>query len=113
MSLQYPVDDMTFLNLLNIKGNDKILDIFQIVKNNTKNFNKIQKHIVQLSDKIHHLDGYISISNNHTNLLKIKSKSKSKDMIKEFVDTVKKWADKYDIDLIQNDNIFYIKGKEV
>ena len=99
------------LKQLNYTVNDSSMEQMETTIKNTKNFDKFSKHIISFNDNLKHMDGFIALSN-HTEAFKIKSESQNDALIKEFHETVSKWADKYNISLetIPNKNVYYIIG---
>ena len=98
---------------LGYSNNDNILEQIEERIKNTKDFNQFSKHIISLNDKLKHINGYIAISNSEK-FFKIKcDEIINKDIIKQFDEEVKHWADKYNISLekLKNKNVYYILGK--
>ncbi len=81
--------------------------------NNTKDFDKFSKHIISLNDKLKHMQGYIALSNSAP-YFKIKCDNiESDEILKEFIDELNHWSDKYDVELkkVDNKDVYYILGK--
>jgi len=88
----------------------------QIVANieNTKNFDSFSKHIISLNDKLKKMNAYVGLSSNESYFkIKCDEQEITEDITKEFLDEVKHWSDKYQVELkqIDNKNVFYILGK--
>ena len=80
---------------------------------NTNDFENFSKHILSLHDNLAHMKGFIAMSNSN-NYLKIKrGEELSKEMAKEFTDTVESWAKKYKVKLekVPNKPTYYILGQ--
>ena len=70
-------------------------------------FEKIEKHIINLNDKIRVYGGQIGLSSS-SNYFKIKTKDKP-----EVIDIVENWAKKHKIQLIKaTNNNYYIAGRD-
>ncbi len=88
---------------------DADLKQLEIVENNTPGFEKIKNHLISLNDKLKHLNGFIGFSNSVPHL-KIKIDTNNNEFIKEAEEIIKKWAEKYKVELERvKDNVFYIK----
>ena len=88
----------------------------QIVTNieNTKNFDSFSKHIISLNDKLKKMNAYVGLSNKESYFkIKCDEQELEEGIAKEFLDEVKHWSDKYQVELKQIDskNVFYIIGK--
>lgn len=78
----------------------------------TINFDKFAKHIISLNDHLKKMNAYVGLSNK-TDYLKIKcDENDAPEILEEFHEEVKHWADKYNVNLEQNGNkpIYYILG---
>lgn len=78
----------------------------------TENFEKFAKHIISLNDHLKKMNAYVGLSNK-TNYLKIKCDENDADeILEEFHEEVKHWADKYNVDLekLNKRPIYYILG---
>jgi len=81
---------------------------------NTKNFNSFSKHIISLNDKLKKMNAYVALSNKESYFkIKCDEQKIEEGIEKEFLDEIKHWSDKYQVELKQldNKNIFYIIGK--
>ena len=79
---------------------------------NTEGFEKFSQHIPSFNDALAVEKGFIAMSNS-VNHLKIKcDEDISADNLSAFTDLVKRWADKYKLDLkqVDNKNTYYIIG---
>ncbi len=95
------------LKQLGYSEND--LKQLETVEKNTPGFEKIKNHLLSLNDKLKHLNGFIAFSNSVPHL-KIKLDTDNNEFIKEAEEIIKKWADKYKVELGRvKENVFYIK----
>ncbi|MGM0518681.1 MAG: hypothetical protein ACQERD_03435 [Campylobacterota bacterium] len=88
-----------------LKQAEKMIDV-------TKNFDKFAKHLFSLNDHLKKMNAYVGLSNK-TDYLKIKcDENDAKEILEEFHEEVKHWADKYHVELKKLDNkpIYYILG---
>jgi len=88
------------LNDINYSKTAKNKDIIRNILEKNKNIIKTWDKVPTLIDKIEHMTGFVSISNSN-DLIKISYKNNkiSKNIEKEFHTVVRKWAEKYKIDL--------------
>ncbi|MCV6608783.1 MAG: hypothetical protein OIF32_11255 [Campylobacterales bacterium] len=108
--------DLNCENLLNLmelqKTNKNIAQVDKVI-NNTKDFEKIAKHVVSLNDYLHHHHGFVSLSSSH-NYLKIKCDNDKQDetISKEFHEKVRAWGEKYKVELerVDGKEVYYILG---
>jgi hypothetical protein len=80
----------------------------------TKEFDKFAKHIISLNDKLKHMNAYIALSNTEPCLkIKCDSANDSEEVIAEFTQTIKTWAEKYHVELkkVDNKDVYYIVGR--
>ncbi|EJF06358.1 hypothetical protein ThvES_00015690 [Thiovulum sp. ES] len=91
--------------------NDALLNQVSAVRENTNQFEAIEKHIFDLHRKLEKIDAYVALSNSE-NYLKIKHhQSANRTQNAEFHEMVKEWASKYKVKLqTVNDNAYYILG---
>ncbi len=95
------------LKQLGYSEND--LKQLETIEKNTPGFEKIKNHLLSLNDKLKHLNGFIAFSNSVPHL-KIKLDTDNNEFIKEAEEIIKKWADKYKVELERvKENVFYIK----
>ena len=89
--------------------NENDLNRFEMIEKNTPGFEKIKNHLISLNDKLKHLNGFIGFSNSVPHL-KIKIDTNNKEFIKEAEEIIKKWAEKYKVEIERvKENVFYIK----
>jgi predicted RNase H-like nuclease len=101
-----------FLIQLGYPANEANKEKLHKVIENTKGFEHLEKHVIQLNDALKSLRAYITLSNNK-NLLKIKKDTISDEIAKSVDEIVQSWAQKYKVQLIyqpQNSS-YYINGK--
>lgn len=99
---------------LGLGAGEAILEQTKTTINNTRDFDKFSKHIISLNDKLKHMHAYIALSNSES-YLKIKcDKTDSEAIIKEFVDEIQHWANKYEVELqkVENKDVYYIIGRK-
>ncbi len=98
---------------LDLGHGEATLDQTKTAIKNTKDFDKFSKHIISLNDKLKHMQGYIALSNSAP-YFKIKCDSiESDEILKEFIDELNHWSNKYDVKLkkVDNKDVYYILGK--
>ncbi len=89
--------------------NENNLNRFEMIEKNTPGFEKIKNHLISLNDKLKHLNGFIGFSNSVPHL-KIKIDNNNNEFIKEAEEIIKKWAEKYKVEIERvKENVFYIK----
>ncbi|NPA73186.1 MAG: hypothetical protein GXO12_00580 [Epsilonproteobacteria bacterium] len=90
--------------------NESVLAQMQRIIKNTKGFDVIEKHIVQLNDALKPFQAYIAMSNS-VDYLKIKNESDPQSL--EKVDEmIHDWSKKYKIDIkkVDGKETYYILG---
>jgi len=99
VQLKYPVNEATTKQL-------------EAIANETNEFFTIANHLFTLRDNLAPVNGLVALSNS-VNRIKIKSLSNSESEIKKFEEIVKKWANKYKVNLqkVEGKNTYYILGK--
>ena len=98
---------------LNIGKTNSSLDQVTKAIENTKEFNKFSKHIISLNDKLKHMNGFLALSNSVPHFkIKCDAANDSQEIIQEFTDEVKHWANKYNVELqkVDNKDVYYIIG---
>lgn len=102
------------LTQLGFTPSDSTLSQMDRIINNTKGFDKFAKHIFSLSDSLKHMHGYIAPSNSN-DYLKIKSEEDvAKEIMDEFHETIRHWADKYKVTIekVPGKETYYIIGTD-
>ena len=100
------------LSQFGYQKSEPMLKQMEKIINNTNKFNSFSQHLLSLRDSLAPLKGYIAMSNSE-NYLKIKrGEEVSKEIAKEYKDTIMKWADKYKVELqnVKNSSTYYILG---
>lgn len=110
--MKLDVSAEVILSQLGYSQNESALLQAQKAIDNTKEFDKIGKHILTLNDQIKKMNAYVGLSNK-TDYLKIKcDENDSIEIIDAFHDAVNKWAKKFNVDIERLDKkpIYYILG---
>ncbi len=84
--------------------------IGRIIKNTT-DFEKIEKHMLELHKQLKVDDSYIAMSNSE-DYFKIKIEAPSPELMEEAHQKIQHWAEKYKVQLMKVDQkeTYYIKG---
>ncbi len=106
--MRYTAEAM--LTQLGYTINDSVMSQMKRIIQNTKGFNEIQKHIIQLNDALKPFQAYIAMSNSN-DYLKIKNES-DEQSLKEVDKMINDWAKKYKIDIkkVDGKETYYIIG---
>ena len=110
MHLNFTAENL--LNMLGFSVTAHSKEAVERIIQNTNGFNKFAKHIVSLNDSLKHMDAFVAPSNSK-DYLKIKLKNDvSDEIIEEFKEKLRTWADKYKVSLqkVENKNTYYIIG---
>lgn len=96
---------------LGYSQNEASIKQMQAIIDNTNGFEKYSKHILSLVDHIKHTNSIVAMSNS-TNHLKIKCEGTSNELLVEFHQIVKDWADKYNIKIekVNGKEVYYVLG---
>ncbi len=80
---------------------------------NTKGFSHVEKHLINLHDKIQSHLGFVGLSGSK-DYFKIKNTSKDDDIVKLVEKTILNWAEKYKITIqkVPNKQTYYVIGYE-
>jgi acetolactate synthase small subunit len=105
------MNNEAMLKQLGYTPNEALLSQIERIVNNTKSFDKIQKHILDLHEHLKVDDSYVAMSNSE-DYFKIKIEAPSPERVEEAMEKVDHFADKYKVALKQVDgkNTFYIVG---
>jgi len=105
------MNNEAMLKQLGYTPNEALLSQIERIVNNTKSFDKIQKHILDLHEHLKVDDSYVAMSNSE-DYFKIKIEAPSPERVQEAMEKVNHFADKYKVTLKQVDgkNTFYIVG---
>ena len=103
--------DEEILNSLGYNINNAVSTQFKKIRENTKDFEKIQKHILDLNENLKHMSSHISMSNSK-DYLKIKHDGSSAEILKEFHERLDLWSKKYKVEIqkVPQKETYYIIG---
>lgn len=99
------------LTQLGYTPNEALVEQLTRIINNTKGFEKIQKHIFDLHDALK-VDGSFVALSNSSDYFKIKLEAPSPELKEEALEKVNHFSEKYKVDLekIDGKNAYYILG---
>ncbi len=99
------------LTQLGYTPNDALLSQLEKIENNTKGYEKIQKHIMDLHDHLKVDGSFVALSNSE-DCFKIKIEATSPELAKEAHEKVKHFSDKFKVSVNKLDNkeTYYISG---
>jgi hypothetical protein len=99
------------LNQLGYTPNETLMEQFQKIKNNTTEYEKIEKHIMDLHDALKPFEGYVAMSNSE-DYLKIKVETTNAALLDEAFEKINHFSDKFKVKLqkVDGKNTFYILG---
>lgn len=99
------------LRQLDYTPNEALKEQMGRVINNTRSFEKIEKHIVALHQQLKVDGSYIAMSNSE-DYFKIKIDAPSQELTDEAHEKIKHWGEKYKTELarVEGENTYYIKG---
>jgi len=99
------------LNQLGYKPNEALLNQMGRIIENTKDYSKIEKHIIDLNDHLKSDKSYVAMSNSE-DYLKIKIETDIEDMINDAKEKIKHFSEKFKVQLreIDGKNTYYIIG---
>ncbi len=99
------------LKQLGYTPNEALLNQLERIINNTKSFDKIQKHIFDLNEHLKVDDSHVAMSNSE-DYFKIKIEAPSPERTEEAMEKVQHFAEKYKVALkqVEGKNTFYILG---
>lgn len=105
------MQDSAILTQLGYVPNETLIQQFNRIKNNTKGYEKIEKHLIDLHDALAPLEGYIAMSNSK-DYFKIKIEQPSEALKQEALEKIKRFSQKFKIKLekVNNKDTFYILG---
>ena len=103
-----------FLIQLGYPANEANKEKLHKVIQNTKGFEQIERHLIQLNDTLKSAKAYVTLSNNK-DLLKIKKDTESEEYDRLIDEIVQNWAQKYKVALQYHpqNKIYYIQGRAV
>jgi hypothetical protein len=105
------MNNEAMLKQLGYTPNEALLNQLERIINNTKSFDKIQKHIFDLNEHLKVDDSHVALSNSE-DYFKIKIEAPSPERTEEAMEKVEHFADKYKVALkqVEGKNTFYILG---
>ena len=91
--------------------NESALAQLEKAKENTNNFDYVEKHLLTLHDQLKSHLSYVALSSNK-DYFKIKNEAKGDEMVAEVDEMIQKWSQKYKIDLekVPGKNTYYVLG---
>lgn len=101
------------LRQLGYTPNRSFIAQFENIKNNTKEYAKIEKHIMDLHDHLKVNNAYVALSNSK-DYLKIKIEADTEELIEEAHKKIKHFSDKYKVQVekLPKKETYYILGFE-
>jgi len=105
------MNNEAILKQLGYAPNEALLSQLDKIVNNTKSFEKIQKHILDLHEHLKVDNSHVAMSNSE-DYFKIKIEAPSPERTEEAIEKVDHFADKYKVELkqVSGKNTFYILG---
>lgn len=99
------------LTQLGYSPNEALISQLKRIEKNTKGYEKIQKHIMDLHDHLKVDDSFVALSNSE-DFFKIKVDSTSPEISQEAHEKIKHFADKFKVTVNKLDNkeTYYIVG---
>lgn len=99
------------LRQLDYTPNDALKEQVERIINNTKSFEKIEKHMMELHKQLKVDDSYIGMSNSE-DYFKIKIEAPSPELTEEAHEKIMHWSEKYKVQVARVDkkDTYYIKG---
>ncbi len=105
------MNNEAMLKQLGYAPNEALLGQIDKIVRNTKSFEKIQKHILDLHEHLKVDDSHVAMSNSE-DFFKIKIEAGSPERTEEAKEKIDHFADKYKVSLrqVEGKNTFYILG---
>ncbi len=105
------MNNEAILKQLGYAPNEALLSQVERIISNTKAFDKIQKHMLDLHEHLKVDDSHVAMSNSE-DYFKIKIEAPSPERLEEAMEKVDHFADKYKVELKQvaEKNTYYIIG---
>jgi len=99
------------LTQLGYVANEALLAQLESIEKNTKGYEKIKKHILDLHDHLKVDNAYVALSNSN-DYFKIKIESDSLELADEAHEKVQHFCDKYKVNIekVENKDTYYILG---
>jgi hypothetical protein len=91
--------------------NEALIKQLEEIENNTKGYEKIQKHIMDLHDHLKVNNAYVALSNSNSNF-KIKIDSPTPELAQEAHEKVQRFSEKFKVSInkLENKETYYIEG---
>ena len=105
------MQDKAMLIQLGYAPNEALIKHFKEIKKSTAEYEKIEKHIMDLNDQLKVNNAYVALSNSK-NYFKIKIESPTPELAKEAHKKVKHFSEKFKINIekLPNKETYYIVG---
>jgi len=99
------------LKQLGYAPNEALLQQLEEIINNTKDYEKIEKHILDLHDHLKVNNAYVALSNSK-NYFKIKIEAPTPELVEEAHEKIQHFAEKFKVTLekLPNKDTYYILG---
>lgn len=99
------------LTQLGYSPNTALVNQLEKIENNTKGYEKIQKHIMDLHDHLKVDGSFVALSNSE-DYFKIKVEASSLELAEEAHEKIKHFSEKFKIEVnkIENKDTYYIVG---
>ena len=99
------------LRQLDYTPNDALKEQIERIISNTKSFEKIEKHMMELHKQLKVDDSYIAMSNSE-DYFKIKIDAPSPELTEEAHEKITHWSEKYKVQIarVEKKDTYYIKG---
>jgi len=105
------LDSEAVLKQLGYSPNDGLLAQIGRIEANTRGYDRIQKHILDLHEQLKVDESYVALSNSH-DYFKIKVEAPSEERKAEAMDAIEHFGEKYKVRLkkVDGKDTFYILG---
>ena len=105
------MNNEAMLKQLGYAPNDALLAQIDRIVDNTKSFEKIQKHILDLHEHLKVDNSYVAMSNSE-DYFKIKIEAPSPERTEEAIEKIDHFADKFKVALqrLEGKNTYYVLG---
>lgn len=105
------LDNEALLTQLGYSVNKSTKAQMEAIIKNTRGFEHIERHIIPFNDSLKPHQAYVALSNSK-DYFKIKSEAISPEIIEEVKEMIKKWAEKFKIELekVDGKDTYYIIG---
>jgi len=105
------MQDKAMLIQLGYTPNEALVEQFEKIKENTKGYEKIEKHIMDLNDHLKVDNAYVALSNSK-DYFKIKIESPTPELAQEAHEKIRHFSEKFKVTVEKLDNkeTYYIIG---